>query len=229
MSKYIKVFDTVEQYNAYSGGTAFTSPNISYIKSTDETKYDDNGIKHYTEPCEDTFRVVAKEVDYSSGVTDFVAATNFKWQFVMKEIVIPDGVKQLEMSFDNFTKLEKITLPSTLTKFKNDQTFYYCNNLKELIIPSGVTEIPYKFAAICVRLEKLEFGNNITTIGERAFERLDRINSITFNQTTPPTIASSSFRDSSYLIYVPSEFVELYKSATNWSVFADRIQAIPTN
>ena len=224
MSRYIKTFNTESEYNAYSGGSEFLSPNISYIKGTDKTKYDENEIRSYEV---EKFRVVADEVDYSDGVTSSVIAENFKMNFVFKEIVIPNGVTQLEMAFENYDSLEKITLPNTLTKFKYDRTFYYCTHLRELIVPNGVTEIPYRFVCLCVRLEKLELGNNITNIGQEAFAELNSLGSITFHQTVPPTIRSNSFSDSSFIIYVPSESVETYKTATNWSAYADRIQPIP--
>ena len=57
----------------------------------------------------------------------------------------------------------------------------------------------------------------------------DYKNSVIMKPTTPPIIYSTTFdKNHTYPIYVPSESVEAYKTATNWSALADRIQAIPT-
>jgi len=43
----------------------------------------------------------------------------------------------------------------------------------------------------------------------------------------PPTLGSSTFDDTNNCpIYVPSGSVNAYKSASGWSTYADRIQAI---
>ena len=54
--------------------------------------------------------------------------------------------------------------------------------------------------------------------------------SVTILATTPPTLGgSNTFNDTNNCpIYVPAESVDAYKTATNWSRLADRIQAIPT-
>lgn len=44
---------------------------------------------------------------------------------------------------------------------------------------------------------------------------------------TPPTLNSNSFSSSPVAIYVPSQSVETYKGASNWSSYASAIQAMP--
>lgn len=46
---------------------------------------------------------------------------------------------------------------------------------------------------------------------------------------TPPTIENNTFNDipSDAIIYVPTESVEAYKAATNWSAQASKIQPMP--
>ena len=52
-------------------------------------------------------------------------------------------------------------------------------------------------------------------------------NSVIMKPTTPPVIFRNTFNENyTYPIYVPSESVEAYKTATNWSRLADRIQSI---
>lgn len=103
-------------------------------------------------------------------------------------------------------KITSIEIPNGVTSIEN-QGFYYCDSLTSITIPNSVTSIGWNAL-------KIGNANNKATI--------------TVKSITPPTIQSSTF-NSSYLnkIYVPSESVEAYKTATNWVNFADYIEADP--
>lgn len=122
--------------------------------------------------------------------------------------VIPNDIIEIESkAFYKVSGLTSIQLPSTLAKI-GISAFGYCGNLTSITIPSSVTEI-----------------------GGWAFFGCNRINSATILATTPPTLGLSVFTQTSstynYPIYVPAQSVEAYKTATNWSEYASRIQAIP--
>lgn len=157
MSKYIKVFDTVEQYNAYSGGTAFTSPNISYIKSTDETKYDDNEIKHYSEDGDSW--IITEEI--GSAITHCVDT--------IKSVKIPNTVEVLGSEcFSNFDYLESVEIPSSVTTI-GEKCFYGCIRLKTVNYPN-ISYIPNYCFNICYKLDYFDLPSTITTIGNYAFD-----------------------------------------------------------
>jgi hypothetical protein len=67
----------------------------------------------------------------------------------------------------------------------------------------------------------------VTSIGYQALAigTNSKKTTITFLRTTPPTITTSTFT-TSYLnkIIVPKGCADAYKSATNWSNFADYIE-----
>jgi hypothetical protein len=51
---------------------------------------------------------------------------------------------------------------------------------------------------------------------------------MTVEATAPPSLGSNPFRYISFEhIYVPSESVDTYKSASGWSTYANRILPIP--
>ena len=84
--------------------------------------------------------------------------------------------------------------------------FYRCSGLTSIDIPSGVT-----------------------SIGNYAFQYCTSLTSVTVNPTTPPSLGYFVFDNTNYCpIYVPSASVNAYKSASGWSTYASRIQAIPT-
>ena len=69
-------------------------------------------------------------------------------------------------------------------------------------------------------------GTDITSIGSGAFDK--PLTSATCLSTTPPTLQDNNVFGLlyNYPIYVPSESVDTYVIATNWSSFAARIEAI---
>lgn len=82
----------------------------------------------------------------------------------------------------------------------------------------------------------LEIGDKITSIGN-SFLSMDsfsttywgKLKSVTIKAIIPPTLGTYAFYGAfatNGVIYVPSESVEAYKTATNWSAFADKIQPI---
>ena len=131
-------------------------------------------------------------------------------------------------AFDNCTNLSSITIPSSVTSIGNN-AFQYCSSLTSIIIPSGVTTInAYAFQG-CTSLTSIDIPSGVTNIGDYAFQYCSSLSSVTVKAATPPTLGASAFNDTNNCpIYVPSESVEAYKSASGWSNYASRIQPIPT-
>ena len=91
----------------------------------------------------------------------------------------------------------------------------------------------FKVGAIfmqCTSIVSVSIPNSVTNIGSNAFNACSGLQSITSLATTPPYLGYDAFYDitNNCPIYVPSESVEAYKTANNWSTYASRIQAIPT-
>ena len=76
-------------------------------------------------------------------------------------------------------------------------------------------------------LTSATIGTSIQSIGTQSFVGNVNMTSITIKATTPPTLNLKPFANTNDCpIYVPSASVDAYKSATNWSSYASRIQAI---
>ena len=122
-------------------------------------------------------------------------------------LTLNEGVQTLgEGAFKACSRLTAVTIPNSVKQLIGDT--FYVNNIKTLIIGSGVTSI----------------GNN-------AFARTSSVagSTITVLATTPPTLGDNMVFNGwdNAPIYVPAASVNLYKAASGWSRYADRIQAIP--
>lgn len=119
-------------------------------------------------------------------------------------------------------------IPNTITII-GDEAFKNVQAFQNLIIHEGVTNIGSHAFRYNKIMETLDLPSTLTTIGTQAFSNCSNLESITIRAIVPPTIGahSSIFSGSSCNIYVPSESVDAYKTATNWTTYASRIQAIP--
>lgn len=123
------------------------------------------------------------------------------------------------------TALTRVDVPSSVRSFKSlrgDSSLVYIN------VPEGVASIPAQIFRDCSSLPSIELPSTITSIGESAFRGMGSLSSFIIHAVTPPTLGTNNNFNTTCTFYVPAESVEAYKTASGWSNFADRIQAIPT-
>ena len=138
------------------------------------------------------------------NITSF-ASNVFRGLSTLKSINITNKCDTLGWAMcDGDDKLETIGDISSVKKIP-DYCFYYCKSLTSVNISS-----------VC------------TNIGTESFYYCQSFKYIKCLAITPPTIGTSAFYRSTCNIYVPDACVDIYKSATNWSVYADRIKALST-
>ena len=127
-------------------------------------------------------------------------------------------------AFSQITRLNEVSIPNTVVNIA-DNAFYDCSNLTSVTIPESVTSIGQEAFRGCSGLTSVTIPESVTTIGSWAFDGCTNLTSVYCKATTPPSLGSYVFRNngSGRKIYVPTESVEAYKSATNWSEYADAI------
>lgn len=168
---------------------------------------------------------------------------NINWKSGNTTIAIGDS------AFGSCKKLTDVTLPSNLVSIGANM-FYKCSSLSNIVLPRNLQSIGDN-AFRAAGLTEIRIPNTVTTIGSRAFadgvmehiifennSQLTNIDTYGFNSShleditltaiVPPSLASSAIPSTIQNIFVPTESVEAYKTATNWSTFANKIQPIPT-
>ena len=97
--------------------------------------------------------------------------------------------------------------------------------ITEYIIPDGVTKIEMYAVAYCDSLVSITIPDSVTSIGISAFDNCSNLSSVYCKATTPPSGDLWMFDNNATdrKIYVPVESVQTYKSADEWSDYADAI------
>ena len=129
-------------------------------------------------------------------------------------------------AFNGCTGLTSVTIGNSVTSI-GINAFYGCTGFTSVTIGNSVTSIGNQAFGECTGLTSVSIPNSVTSIGDWAFVECTGLTSITVEPTTPPTLGEDTFSETNNCpIYVPSESVETYKTATNWSTYASRIKPI---
>lgn len=166
-------------------------------------------------------------VTIGTGVTS-IGTDAFNQCSSLTGITIPNNVTSIgHDSFKNCSALRYINIGTGITSF-NSGVFQYCTSLTSVTIPNSVTSIEGGPFSHCSGLKTVTIGTGITSITE-AFRDCTSLESVTVRATTPPSVSFLTFLNTNdtFKIYVPAASVNAYKSASVWSNYASRIQAIP--
>lgn len=90
-------------------------------------------------------------------------------------------------------------------------------------IPDNVTSIGDWAFSYCKSLESVTIPKNVASIGNEAFSDGNRL-TLYCKPTTPPKLISDFSYTYIAKIYVPHSAVDAYKSADEWSEYANRIE-----
>ena len=160
----------------------------------------------------------------SSSVTT-IGHDAFKNCEALPSLAIPSGVTTIPSSMCNgCIRMASTNIPSGVTSIGVD-AYYDCLSLLNITIPASVTSIgDDAFRAEFYSAQSLEAERRAMMLNMNANRRVKVL------ATTPPTLGTGVFSIisgqndiASYPIYVPAESLESYKTATNWSVYANRI------
>lgn len=186
-----------------------------------------------------------KSITIPNSIT-IIGINTFRNFTGLTNIIIPDTVTKIEdYAFYNCSSLTSITIPNGVTSI-GQYSFYMCSSLTSAIIGSSIIG-DYAFQS-CFKLRNVILNNTVTSIGNYAFMQ-DNIVEITIPSsvtnigngafyfsdlkimhilpTTPPTLGSTSSIPSNVTtIEVPADSLEAYKTATNWSNFADKMVGV---
>lgn len=156
-----------------------------------------------------------------------IEATAFLNDYGLKSVQFGKGLRKIGVAaFMACKSLNKVVLPESLTILEG-LVFQGCDKLESVTISEGLETIRFGSFQSCVYLREVVLPESIKKIEIYAFSGCSKLSSVIVNAINPPSIPSNTFNSSVPNIYVPVQSVETYKTAENWSDYADRIQAIP--
>ena len=140
----------------------------------------------------------------------------------LTSVTIPNSVTTIGNSaFMGCSSLTSVTIPNSVTNFGN-YAFYNCTGLTSVTIPNSVTSIGERAFRNCSSLTSITIPNSVTSIGEYAFLGCSSLKSVTMESTTPPSVRSSAF-DNTTPIYVPLGAWNAYQKDDNWKIYNLRL------
>lgn len=149
----------------------------------------------------------------------------------IKEVVVPHNVTKLRRgAFYDCNSLERITFHDGVTVV-DGACFFACTKLKECILPIGVKTIGSQTFFLAYALAKVD-GWLTSLAGSQAFYGCTKLDTLIIRGDTVCTLENTSTLTSTAIekgtgyIYVPRALVDSYKSATNWSAYANQFRAI---
>lgn len=171
--------------------------------------------------------------EYVNATPTAIPADLFKGQDKLQKIDMGSVKSVGNNAFRECSALAEVNLPVLETL--GFAAFIYCTALAEVKFPaalsSGVTNNALRF---CSALKKVDFGEINAAQGLLSYcladcKVLEML--VIRNTDQPPKLTTTAFNNTPIktgtgYIYVPAAMVDAYKSATNWSAYADQIRAI---
>ena len=189
---------------------------------------------------------VIKNIVIKNGVTEIPEGA-FNSNYYIEKIFIPNTVTSIGVAtknssgaFPNCKNLKSlnsttggiINIPDSVTSI--GWQAFYCptsgnNNIKEINIPDSVEYIGEDAFGGYYKCERINIGKGIKTMDTSCIINAGRDTeqlTITIKAKNPPAwTPHDNIQVDKVKIYVPSESIYAYKSATGWSQYADRIYA----
>ena len=151
---------------------------------------------------------------------------NFTKCYFLKSIVIPNNITKFD--FIDCYSLTTIALPYNITMIF-DYWLQNCYDLKSVTLPKTLNYIGTEHYKNCFSLKQIIIPNSVSSLYPNSFEDCYNVLEYHFQSITPPILSTNVFTgiNQNCKIYVPysedHSILNAYKTATNWSTWADYI------
>ncbi len=204
-------------YYNINGDEATVTYQNNYTTSGGTTYYESDYSGHVTIPENVTYNGLTYTV---TGIGSYAFYNRYS-SYALRSISIPITVKTIgDHAFSNCDGLISITFPISIKRIYT-RAFEDCDGLTSVTIPDSVNSIGAYAFQKCDKLNNIVIGKSVTSIGNNAFSETP-LASITCLAETPPALNNSYSYFYSYVnttLYVPSNSIQTYRTASVWSNF----------
>lgn len=159
----------------------------------------------------------------------------------LESIVLPESIRIIkEDAFDSCVNLKTINIPGNVTNL-GISIFSSCFKLENITISEGIKKIPDYMFRKCKSLSEITLPTTIEQIGMKVFSGCESLKTIYVKPLTPPSVPKEyivsgginknqveswlALKDvDDFIIYVPTQSLDLYKEAQGWNEYIDKIQ-----
>ena len=173
MIKYLKLFETTSDYEAYINGEGVVLPNVSVAKDAPKIVYYNPIPPFFVKLSLNKGEVVELQ---GSGELTSAMVSPYKSSVVSAEI----GELCTSIGYAAFSScsdLTSVTIPDSVTSI-GFQAFGWCDGLTSITIPNSVTGIDSSAFWSCDNLTSVTIGSSVTSIGDGAFGGCEGLTSI---------------------------------------------------
>ena len=141
----------------------------------------------------------------------------------LTSVIIGINTKYIWYQSFNSSGLKSVEIPNSVLRIE-EGAFSRCVNLASIKLSNSIIFIGYAgFSS--GNLSNIILPESLNSLGAKVFYNNKNLSVVRSLNATPPSIGSDCFLLTSpeLKIYVPDESVEAYKTATNWSAYANKI------
>ena len=144
----------------------------------------------------------------------------------IRDLVIPDGVTSLVYTFTACYGLTSVCIPNSVTTIE-DYTFHDCRNMTKVMLNSNAvasrqySDHPSFNDLFGSQVTEYVLGEDVTTIGDHAFENCTNLTHLYCYAEEPPRIGIA-FNESHYdtvTLHVPAASIPTYQNYPIWNYF----------
>ena len=212
------------------------SPDTGYVPGT---------IQRGADKSTKTYNITASQAEEIAGMiengyakvyedgTKFYSDEKYTTQLsTLSGNILVAGMKNPDMSGVAFFS-SLLYGNNNLIKFKNtfvtkggsDNFLSHCSSLESVDLPN-LTSAGNNLLSYCSSLESVDLPN-LTSLGGSSFSYCDKLKYVYLRSTTMCTLKGGTYlSNSNTCFYVPASLIESYKTASDWSSYADRFKTL---
>lgn len=149
----------------------------------------------------------------------------FESVYNIKNITIPETVTEIGRTAFRGSGLVNVSfLGNSIESLAG--TFEWCTDLETVLLPSGLKRLENGVFDQCTALTSITIPESVVYMNPSTFLDCSNLASVIMLPTTPPTVEWEGLFDScsaDLQITVPAGCGDIYKAATGWSNYADKI------
>lgn len=165
-----------------------------------------------------------EEIIVNENIPDVPSYSFFSYS-KLRSFSAPNVTSIGDRAFGGCSSLESVNLGDKFTSI-GARAFDDCSLLKEIYLPPTLLTIGQSALDSC-NFNTLDIPSSVTDISSLAFAGNTNMEYAVCRAITPPTLGTSAWNATNNCpIYVPDAALEVYKTATNWSQYQDRIHPL---